>query len=87
MIDNIRSPVFQYLFPRPRRGVACGGGGFSGFAFRGGDFAVLYDAGFIIFEDDETDWFERGSFPDYFCGYVEVGEETVAYEDWVCDAD
>lgn len=51
------------------------------------DFRIFYDSWFTVFENDEADWFIRGAFSDYFCCYVEVFEETVAYECWVCDTD
>jgi len=79
MINNIRCSKFQNL--------TTGWGRFSEVTLSFRDFRVLYDSWFTVFENDEADWFIWGTFSDYFCCYVEVVDETVADECWVCDTD
>jgi hypothetical protein len=80
MIDNIRCPKLETLSPAV-------GSAFSDMGFAVRDFRVFDYAGFVVFEDDETDGFVGGTFSDDFGGDGEGVEERVAYEGGVCDAD
>src|SRR5437667_7625960 len=79
MINNIGRSKFQNRIT--------GLGRFSGMRLSFRDFRVLYDSWFTVFEDYKTDRFVWGTFSDYFCCYIEVFEERVAYERWVCNTD